>query len=256
MSPLTRDGHLSDLGMELYALGELVPAAHAEAEAHLQGCGACQGRRAAMDTIELPTAPEAAAPAQPPRLAVVPGGGAPKPAPAPEAGRRTRWWPAVVGTLALAAGALSMLLQPKPGAEYQLRGEGLTLEVYRDSEAGVEALGVGATVQAGDHLGFRLASAEPGHVLVFGVDARGVAWPAWPPGEAAHAVAVEAGPARALDAAVMLDDATGDERVLAVRCPDGFDFAAVAAHVGTEGPPSGLDPACAWVEVRLPRAAP
>lgn len=254
MSPFTRDHHLSDLGLELLDLGELDATATAEARAHLDTCEACRARVAAMAAVAPPAPPLAAPP-----LRVVDGG---RPAstspPPPAAPPRTgwRWLAPVAGIAALAAGALSILVQPAPEPEFAVRGAGLDLEVFRDTEAGAEPLADRALVRPGDRLGFRVKTAEPGYVVVFGVDAAGAPWPAWPQGPAPEAERLEPGASHALPAAVRLDDGPGGERVVAVRCAERFAFADVAAHFPASGAPSGLAEGCVWSELRLTRPAP
>jgi hypothetical protein len=244
---MARDGHLLELGMERALAGELGPDSRAAIEAHAQACPDCARRWAlAQERPELPPLRLSPALAQPD--------------PSPEPANRGWIW----ALAALAAGALVGLgLRPVGGLEeerYTAKGAGLVLEVYRDAEGPDERLLDGASARPGDRIGFRVQSAEAGHLLVVGVDDRGQVYPCHPQGPAPAAARLEpqAG-AVDLPAAVQLDPTLGVERIVALRCAEPFDLEELRpALIGLppEGPVPALRAGCEQDIVRLHKGQP
>lgn len=100
MSPLTRDGHLHDLGLDLYLTGDLDDAGRAAVDEHLSGCAACARRLAlAREVHALPLPPLQLPPLQLPPPAFA------RP-PAANTAPRVRSWGGPLGLVAAMAAAL------------------------------------------------------------------------------------------------------------------------------------------------------
>lgn len=263
-----RDGHLHELGVHRLLAGELGGAA-LEVGRHLEGCAVCQARRDAVQAIAAEPLPELKFPArsglaQAPRRAGAEGVAAQASAPvaaplaapvaAPLAARRPiRRWGAVGGVAALLLGGLLWSQVPEPG-EFTARGGGLRLEVWREEQGKARRLQDGDGVQAGDRLGFRVASEAPGELIVAGVDGTGAVYPVWPPGGSGSAPVTASKEAQQLDAAIQLDSTPGAERIVALRCGEpvgwGWLSGALKAEAGAERLPA-LKEGCVQEEVRL-----
>lgn len=237
MSPLTRDGHLLDLTIDLYMAGDLSAEARATVDQHRAGCAACARRWAlAEEALAVPLPPLRVAALSPIRT----------PAPAPSRG----WGRPLAFAAALAAGLLLALFpEPPPAERFVARGGASVLEVFRATEQGAERVHDGSLVAVGDRLGFRVHAPEGGWFLVFGVDAQGRAWPAWPQGEEPAAAHLEPSfEPVTLSAAVALDDSPGSERVYGLRCARSFSWSE-ARRWAERDLPAG----CALDQVRLDR---
>jgi bacterioferritin-associated ferredoxin len=256
---LGRDGHLTDLTLERLLHGEPDTA---EAQEHLDDCGACAQRHRALladaaadlPPLRLPTAPVASAPAPLPDN-VVP------------LSRERPWWSAAGGLLAAAAAVL-LLVNIGPTTELPLRDPpdhftkrsadlpALSLEVYRSASGDIARISSDDVVFPGDRLGFRVGSEADGHLLILGIDSTGKAYPCYPSDGTAAAIQ-HGGPAE-VPGAINLDDTLGIERLLAVRCPDPVPFGQLAGAL--EAAAAGLSPdsatpqlkeQCAQRELRL-----
>jgi len=224
---------LSDLALDQLAAGEDPGALVLEAwRAHLRQCAACEARRAELG------AQRAALLARRPALAL-PVGGAGR-------GRPRLAWGA--GALAVAAAALVAALRaPAPRgagvAAVRLKG-GLGLEVFVKRAAGqVEALWPDAPASEGDALRFRVSTDAGGVVTIVGVDAAG-AVSSYDPAPSALPV-LSPGERRLLDGSIVLDGSVGQERLLALLCPDREQTQAAVGQVkrALAAAPEGTPPA-------------
>lgn len=155
-----------------------------------------------------------------------------------------------------AALAASAWIVTRPAAperpEFHLRGGGLGLEVFRQTAGASEPLVDGSAARTGDTLGFRVQVRRDGYALVAGVDGQGAVYPVWPAAPPHEAVPVEASAdARALDAAIRLDAAPGDERMVLVFCEAAFRLDGIREAVAAGG---ALPKGCAQRTVRLTKA--
>lgn len=219
----TRDGHLTGLTLERLAHDELEPDERTALQAHLGGCERCQQRASTVaEPLALP------APRLPPSV-LAPPSHVPEPANAPWSARAAIG----VGLALAAAGVLAVgLRQPvvsggspeDPGA-FRTRGGELGLEVFRKATGMSDVLVDGAAVRPGDTLGFRVSARRDGWVLLAGVDGQGEVYPVWP-ADSPHAAQQVTGDARprAIDVAIQLDDAPGNERLVLVSCEDPFSL--------------------------------
>lgn len=211
MTPFRRDGHLSDLGLEHVLDGTPLDGS----DAHLAACQACAARLAAAEAVELPVR---MAPSMPSSVQDPPARGS----------AANRPWIAV--GLAVAAVLLLVLAWParRPvGADdgIRLRGDGLSLQVFRDAGDTSERLRDGDRVHPGDRLGFRVRTRDGGHLLVVGLDDADVPYVCYPQDQGGRAVQVgpSSGP-RALPEAVRVDGSGTAERLHAVLCERPFDL--------------------------------
>jgi len=208
MTPFTRDGHLSDLGLELVMAGEVEEPA---ADEHLSQCGPCRAR---LEEARQVTAP------------------APPAARRPTAANRPWAWLGAAGLLA--AGLLAWVLVPTagqaPGDGLRIKGGGLTLQVVRDGPEGPEVLRSGGEVHPGERLGFAVASRQAGELMVLAVDEQGTIDLCYPQGSYVSAPA-HPGELRPLPDAVALDGVLGEARFVAVRCSESFDLEEARAMV-------------------------
>jgi hypothetical protein len=215
------DSCLSDLALERLLVDEpQPPTARAAARAHLASCERCSQRSDAL----------AAAPAQ-----------SPDPEwwarPEPRGARRgvdLRWRVRArlgAGALTLAAAAaLVFTLRAKPVTstaktgtaidDAQIKGDGFLLElVARRADGRVEPVFEGSVLHPNDAVRFVVTAPEAGQLTVVGVDSAGqvsIYYPA--------ATTPKGGPL-ALPGSVVLDDALGTERFVALLCRAALDVA-------------------------------
>ena len=205
MTPFRRDGHLSDLGLELVAGGEVD---RTTVDDHHRACAACRGRLEAGEADEARPLPAR---------------------PAPRAANRPfpRGWLAALAAVAAVVVAM-VLLRP---AEERFRargGDGIGLEVWVERGGEGMPLVGGEVVAPGERIAFRIVDPRGGQLLVAGRDATGAWYPCWPPDGTSRAVPPSLDP-RQLDAAVAFDDVEGDERLVAVRCAEPFSLTSLPA---------------------------
>lgn len=216
--PLGRDGHLPDLSIDRHLAADLGDDDAAAVRAHLAACDACRDRVAAAEAI----VPQFEALA-PPDLSVV----------AEPANRPFRWASVVaVAAAALVGVGAWVAASPTEDDGIRLKGSGLELEVFVDGTPPRKLL-PGDEVVPGDRLGFRAKAAKDGHLVVLGVDETGSVYPCHPSRPApptAHAASSE--PVD-LKAAVVLDAVLGTERMVALHCPDAFEWSAAAKALET-----------------------
>jgi len=142
-------------------------------------------------------------------------------------GRARAWWRRLVGpgalSLVVAAAAVLLVARPWQGEGDVIRPKGtFAFVVHKKTPTGSEVFVSGGEARDGDELRFEIDLKEAAHLVILDQDPRGQLAPAWPlPASDANAPVplprVEPG-ARALDGAVALDDALGDEWLHAVVC--------------------------------------
>lgn len=220
MTPFRGDGHLTDLALEHALDGSPL----AGTEAHLAACAVCAGRLQAAGAVELPPL---AFPS--PSLAVQPAMAAPA--------NRPVW----IGLIAVAAALVLVALLPRDAGDgIRLRGEALTLQVWRDGGATSERLVDGDRVAPGDRLGFRVRHREPGHLLVLGLDDADAAYVCYPQAEGGRSVPVDASlELDPLPEAVRLDAVGASERLIAVLCDAPFTLDEVSGALADGDVPEG-----------------
>lgn len=254
-----RDGHLLDLAIDRLLTGELRPDQVAELEAHAASCAPCAEQLAeARGVVDLP----AMSWPTPPPAQVIPlrRPSAHQPdtrAQAEPANRVPRWWVAVGGMLAAAA---ALLVIGRPDDSFQTRGgaEGFGLQVFRQGITSSERLYEAAEVHPEDKLGFRVLSEGAGHLLVLGLDATGAVYPCHPSTGTSEEIAAST-TARPLSSAITLDATPGEERLVALRCPEPvslFDVGPALAAVKPGAPLPTLKAGCAQDTLTLRKVAP
>lgn len=236
MTPFRRDGHLTDLALDV-----LVEDGSLEGtDAHLASCSVCRERLEAAAAVELPELPA---------FSRMPAGASiaqPEPVPAPA----NRPW-RVVALLAAAAAVLLVVGTQLGGEEddgIRIKGSGLSLQVFRDEGDHAERLRDGDTIAAGDRLGFRVRNREAGHLMILGLDSRDEAYLCYPQYRDGDSEPVDAAPrAVQLPEAIRMDAAPGTETLVAVFCEDAFTFEGMADAVKHDALPAG----CSLDEVAL-----
>ena len=142
------------------------------------------------------------------------------------ASRLKRWWGPVLLVGVGAAAALLVTRAPPPPTATggltpdvtRLKGD-VPLRVHRARGEAVAEVQSGDSFQAGDRLMFEEDVKADGHLVVFGVEASGAVYRAWPlPGQQAETL-MKVGPAQRLPGAVALDATPGREVLHAVLCP-------------------------------------
>ena len=237
----TRDGHLHELAIDRLLTDDLSTELLTELEAHLGDCAPCAERVAeARSFVAEPLPLRRQRPEPGAQVIAFP---------------RRRVAAGVAVAFAMAAGLL-LALKP-PTEEFTARGGDLQLEVHRQEAKGTHQLQDGEAVFPGDHLGFRVSSRKSGFLMVLGVDQTGSTYPCYPQGEQPEALPLS--PSRApvdLNTAIQLDDAVGQEHIVALRCPEVFSFDEVSAALAgapQQGPLPTLRAGCAQSELRLPK---
>jgi hypothetical protein len=214
----------SDLRFDARFAGELSGAEALAMDAHLAGCARCRERHERLRSerehflLEYP--------------ALAASGGAraaaardPEPA-ARALGRRPRW------LLALAAAALALALLPRarwdgPSERERSKGSpriGFFIKRGEQVRRGID----GERVRARDRLRFVYTSDEPRRLLLLGIDGKGRVDVYW-------SRAVAAGQEQALPSAIELDNAPGEEHLIALFCREPLDEAALRRELATTG---------------------
>lgn len=238
MTPFRRDGHLTDLALDM-----LVEDGSLEGtEAHLASCATCRDRLEAAAAAELPANPflKASSEGGMPLGASEVGPVDSEPVAQPVAANRP--W-AMLALLACAAVALLVASTQLPGGEgdgIRIKGSGLALQVFRDEGDHSERLRNGAAIAPGDRLGFRVRNREPGHLMILGIDARDEAYLCYPQGRDGDSMPVDAAPkAVPLPEAIRMDDTPGTEQLIAVFCESPFSFDTMAEALLEDALPDG-----------------
>lgn len=234
---LRRDGQCSDLTLERWLAGELSEAERALLDAHLDAHPADRARADALQRDQAALAP-------------------PKPSRAP------LWSGGAL--LALAAGLLlAFWWSPSPRPIFdgpddgiRIKAGALDLEIFVHNGEGSRLAAEDEVVHPGDRVGFRVKARGAGYVLVAGVDEAGAPYPCWPAGEAPDGAPWDHEAPVALDQAMSLDGALGEERFVAVHCQQPITFEALstamrAARATHWATPLTLRPDCAARSRRL-----
>ncbi len=216
----------SDLLLERYRLGEL-PADQMEAVAAMVATdGAVRSRLAALDRSDAQI------------LGQYPSGWMARrlqrracPVPfsaAPSRGSLQRWWPVPVAAALLLA-ALPLLRPNSDDARDTLKGDGVALQLYRQTAAGSQALGDGDAVRAQERLQIAFRAAGRHYGAIVSIDARGVLTTHL--ASAAGAAALVSQGADTLAYAYELDDCPGSERFYLVAADAPFTVPWVEAAI-------------------------
>lgn len=173
----------------------------------------------------------------------------------------TPWW-RKIGLLLVpialgGAAAIVFMLRPPPDpaatATNAVRAKGtIKLRVFtKTGEGAATELLSGQPVAPGSRLRFMVELDAPGHVRIFGVEASGAQYTAWPMDAAKGAEPLPAG-AQRLPGAAQLDDSTDAETLHLVWCAD----AAPKCTVDTAGAPLKCPEGCAQTAFTLEKARP
>lgn len=193
--------------------------AELQARSHVLGCDVCTTRKRSIETAR--TRFLAARPADE-FVRTTLARAANAPAPPADGGFRARAGRWAVGGGALAAAAAALLWIQAPHAlpardGIRLKGTP-ALEVFVKRGAHVAPIRDGDALARGDQLGFAYTLSEPRHLLLLGVDSRGVITRYFP-SQGAAAPALAAGARVQLPLGVELDDQRGEERLIAFFAP-------------------------------------
>ncbi len=214
----------SDLALDRLNLGLLDAARAAEVEDHLAGCEACAARfaRIAEGFDAFPELDE--------RRAL---------AAARPTGDRRPPWLAIAALIGAAAAVALSTLRPAPapddGPGVRTKGAA-ALRIFR-RPAGAEGPGTevisGSQFAAGDALRFAVDLPRAGAIAIYGREAGGAPYLAWP--RAGQDPVRAAGDLQVLPGgSARLDDAPGPETLFLVHCP-GFDRLPECAADGADG---------------------
>lgn len=201
--------HLSAFELDAAALGAVPP--DAERSAHLASCATCQARAAEGQALRAQLPPELMSRT----FAVL------------HRRRRFTVVTSVVVPLVLAAAAVLLLVDmrradpakvpgvaPDHAPDLAIKG-GPALQVYALRDQRVFRLSDGDVLAPGDEIRFAVTPAGAGHVLIASVDGRGHAT-IYVPYDGERSVAIDPRARTELPGSIVLDDATGPERVFAV----------------------------------------
>ena len=234
---MTPTDHLSALKLEQLALGELTPGEARAAREHLAGCARCATAESERAAAELALFAHPVDPAVQ-RIHAAVGGRVPPEVERLFTGRIERpWWQrgAWLGAFLGATAAAMVVMvtrrqatQPAPldGDVVRVKG-GLGLTVYRERGGEVTTLLPGDTATEGDQLKFGLRAPAAGFVAVLGREASGATYVALP--ASGESIAVRPTDTE-LPGAARLDGSVGDELLVVLWCPEGFQGAALAAQ--------------------------
>lgn len=218
LDPDRKEDCPSDLTLTLFETGSLGAEGRAEVEAHLAHCARCRsllegaradfeawdpgGRAALLDELVQARAEPHRAPGR---------------------------WGWAGGIVAAAAAALFFVAQPDPSpGTVRAKGDGLVLTVFRERGGEVSRVMSRDVFEAKDRLRFEVDLPRAGHVLVFGVEAGGAVYRAFP-NDRDDAVPLPEGPGQLLPGAIELDASAGQEVLHLVLCPGPFKRADVTA---------------------------
>ena len=238
-------GHLSTLVLDALALDSLDAVARGRAEDHLRTCarcraesGALRARREQFTATVLPRTLPAIAERTSPRR-----------------------WRHLIWLAAPALAAAMTLILLRPGARVvddigpghagdrlgELGGElgddlrikgGPSLQVVARRGEQVVPVVDGTTLAAGDQIRFVIGVPRRGYLLIASVDGSGATTVYYPYG-GSHSAPVEPGPRIELPASIVLDDAPGPERIVALWSSTPLaagDVTARLAAIGARGP--------------------
>ncbi|AKJ07016.1 uncharacterized protein DUF4384 [Archangium gephyra] len=204
----------SDFTLDRLHAGELPPEEARKTELHVAGCAGCGARlaerKAGFDAVE----------GVDPRVMLARiRKGLDEPARASFSERLIGWSRRLLAPMAMVATAAAVMMVVVPGQQQGTRMKGaLGLHVFRLTGDHAEEVVSGDTFAPGDRLRFSVDVPSEGHVAVFGVEASGALYPAWPlePGVQTR---FEEGDGIELPGAVSLDAQPGREMFYLVHCP-------------------------------------
>jgi len=160
--------------------------------------------------------------------------------------------PGGVGGLVVVIALALVVTRPWESGEVLRVKGGFGFLVHRKTATGSEVFVSGDIARPGDVLRFEVDLPEPRHVLVLSHEQQGTLSVAWPLDGSESSRRVEAGP-RALDGAVELDEAVGDEWLHALSCAGPMPASAfTVAGPGRLTVPDG----CRSIAVHLRKVAP
>ncbi|MCY1081458.1 zf-HC2 domain-containing protein [Archangium lansingense] len=203
----------SDFALDRLHSGELPPAEAQAIERHVAGCTECGARMTerqagfgAIDGVD-------------PRVVLARiRTGLDAPVQTPLSERLSVWARRLLAPVAVATAAI-ILMVVVPGQEQGTRMKGaLALHVFRLTGDHAEEVVSGDMFAPGDRLRFRVDLPGEGHVTIFGVEASGTLYTAWPlePGVQTRFEEVNG---IELPGAVSLDAQLGREMLYLVHCP-------------------------------------
>jgi hypothetical protein len=245
------DACLSDLVLDRLRTGE-VPAT-SDVAAHVDTCARCAARAAELRADARQFADEQ----------FIAGRAADARAQARARGRRlaTPVWSGLAAAAAVVVLLLSVRERP-PAPPLRTKGRGALDLVVRRADGRVEPVVAGTLLHAGESVRFIVTTDEGGYLAIVGADAR-QAVTAYQPA-IGQARPIDAGRRQLIDGSVVLDDAPGAERMIAVVCarPLSVDVVTAAARQALAragGDPrrmSALELDCRQLSFVIEKAAP
>lgn len=216
--PFRRDGHLSHMAVEGWVL-ELLGDSRGTVHAHLEQCPQCRHR---VDEVIRHERGVMQAPSSVSDL--------------PTPANRGRF--AMLAAMTAAAVAMVAVLPEEP--EMRRKGGDFAMTVFADEGDHARALESKDVVDADQRIGFQVQIAEPGHVVIVGVDDRGGAYPCYPLDGASASLDTRG--AVDLKAAVQLDGLSGTEHLVGLLCDEPVEVAEVVTRLqeATADDPAGL----------------
>jgi hypothetical protein len=264
-APGPGEGCLSELALDEWLAGEGSADERAAWQAHVTGCEGCRRRHeqraafnrqylAAARDLELAAARRAGASGGAAGPSVGAGGGR-----GPTSARvRSAWWVGS-GALAAAASVALWLSSDDRDASLGVRSKGLAqLDFYVKSGESVRPGVAGQSVRPGDALRFVVPRAEERYLVLLGLDGRGESAVYFPEGAAGERVPADSesiGASRALPNSVVLDDAPGRERFIAVFCVEPPSVTELARELSERGHIAAR-PGCELAETDVSKASP
>ena len=254
---------LSDLTLDRWLAGELVPSEARRAEAHVASCEGCRSRR-----VELLESRHGFRGDAPPFAELVraergslldASAAAPRAAPVSSASLPgTRWLAGAVALAAAAAVALAVGVpwrgsEPLPGATRTKGGIASVSWVVRRGER-VFAGHPDQPLRAGDAIRFTVSAREVVFVAIFGLDAESVPRVYFP--EAERLAEVAAGRDQVLPMAIELDASPRDEHGYAVFCRGAEPVASVREAIARSPAAPPLPAGCTGERWSLPKERP
>jgi hypothetical protein len=253
---LRNDACPSDLALDRLRIGELAPTS--AAAAHVDACARCAARLAALRAADAHAFADDGLVA---RLASDARSRAR--AQAREGTRRLRVAMPLWSGLLAAAAVLLVWVHGRPPVAPALRSKGRSALdlVVRRADGHVEPVVAGTLLHADESLRFIVSTDEAGYLAIVGADARQAVTAYLPATGLARPIA--AGPRQVIDGSVVLDDAPGAERMIAVVCArplpvDAVTAAARKALARANGDPrrmSALELGCRQLSFVIEKAA-
>ncbi len=272
---MTKHEHLSEWRANLYLAGELEEAERLEVEAHLEECEQCRQyveRLRAFDAALVSSS-------MPGWLERMPESEAASQASLPHrpANRRVRG--AAVGRWMSAAAAIAAVVlavwwfRPAPGTPGATEEQGpdvvrvksggkLGFKVYVQKPDGAQLVSPQDEVHPGDKIGFRVLAEESQHIMIVGRDERGSGYLCYP--QSGRSAQIQTpGQWETLGQAMELDNVLGSEHIVALMCPEAFEFSQIqpplegaSVRSDLQGRLDTLREGCTQREITLRKTAP